>query len=62
MLIKNRFTILIVDDCLEDRETYRRYLQRDLTISYDIHLATYAREGLQFCQTTWPDAILGSWI
>jgi signal transduction histidine kinase len=58
MLIKNQFTILIVDDCLEDRETYRRYLQRDLTTSYDIHLATYAREGLDFCQTTWPDAIL----
>jgi signal transduction histidine kinase/ActR/RegA family two-component response regulator len=58
MLIKNQFTILIVDDCLEDREAYRRYLQRDLTTAYDIHLATYAREGLQFCQTTWPDAIL----
>jgi signal transduction histidine kinase/DNA-binding NarL/FixJ family response regulator len=58
MLIKDRFTILIVDDCLEDRETYHRYLQRDLTISYDLHLATYAREGLQLCQTTWPDAIL----
>jgi signal transduction histidine kinase/ActR/RegA family two-component response regulator len=58
MLIKNQFTILIIDDCLEDLETYRRYLQRDLTISYDIHLAAYGREGLQFCETIWPDAIL----
>jgi signal transduction histidine kinase/CheY-like chemotaxis protein len=58
MSVKNRFTILIVDDCLEDRETYRRYLQHDVTIAYDIHVASYAREGLQFCETTWPDAIL----
>ncbi len=58
MLVKESFTILIVDDSLEDRETYCRYLQRDLTTQYDLHLAGYASEALQFCEATWPDAIL----
>ena len=58
MLLKDRFNILIVDDSLEDRETYRLYLQRDRASCYDIQVACYAREGLQLCETTWPDAIL----
>jgi signal transduction histidine kinase/CheY-like chemotaxis protein len=58
MLLKDCFTILIVDDSIEDREVYRRYLQRDLTHQYDIHLASYAREGLEFCQQQLPDVIL----
>lgn len=58
MLVKDRFRILIVDDSLEDRETYRRYLQRDRSRDYDIQVACYAREGLQLCEITWPDAIL----
>ncbi len=58
MLLKDYFTILIVDDSIEDREAYCRYLQRDVTTAYDIHSAGYAREGLEFCQSQWPDAIL----
>lgn len=58
MLLKDYFTILIVDDSIEDRETYSRYLQRDLTTGYDIQIAGYAHEGLEFCQSQWPDAIL----
>ena len=58
MILKDYFTVLIVDDSIEDRETYSRYLQRDLTTGYDIQIAGYAREGLEFCQAQWPDAIL----
>jgi signal transduction histidine kinase/DNA-binding response OmpR family regulator len=58
MLLRDYFTILIVDDSIEDRETYRRFLQRDSTERYDIHLASYAREGLAFCQAQMPDVIL----
>jgi light-regulated signal transduction histidine kinase (bacteriophytochrome) len=58
MLLKDYFTILVVDDSIEDRETYRRFLQRDLTNQYDIHVVSYAREGLEFCQQQLPDAIL----
>ncbi len=58
MLLKDRFTILIVDDSEVDRDTYRRYLEHDRTTEFDIHVACYASEGLEFCQTTWPDAIL----
>ena len=58
MLSKDYFTILIIDDSPEDRESYRRYLQRDVSTEYDIQIACYAREGLEFCQSQWPDAIL----
>jgi signal transduction histidine kinase/CheY-like chemotaxis protein len=58
MLLKDYFTILIVDDSIEDRETYRRFLQRDLTNQYDIQITSYAREGLEFCRAQLPDVIL----
>ena len=58
MLLKNQFTILILDDCHEDLQTYQRYLDRDRTNSYEIHPAYYAREALQFCETQWPDLIV----
>jgi light-regulated signal transduction histidine kinase (bacteriophytochrome) len=58
MGLKNRYTVLVIDDSLEDSETYRRYLNRDLNNSYDIHVAHYAAEGLRFCSTQWPDLIL----
>jgi CheY-like chemotaxis protein len=58
MILKNRYTVLVVDDSLEDSETYRRYLNHDLNNSYDIHTAHYAAEGLRFCDTQWPDLII----
>jgi signal transduction histidine kinase len=58
MLLKKQFTVLILDDSPEDLETYRRFLQRDRTNSYDIQAAYDAKEGLQFCETHWPDLIV----
>jgi two-component system, cell cycle sensor histidine kinase and response regulator CckA len=58
MLIQERSTILVIDDCLEDIETYRRYLSRDRRNTYDIHTAQSAAAGLEICEAHWPDAIL----
>jgi PAS domain S-box-containing protein len=51
-------TILIVDDCLEDRETYRRYLLRDVNYEYSILEAELGAEGLSLWQQYQPDGIL----
>jgi CheY-like chemotaxis protein len=58
VLIKKRFTILVLDDSLDDQEAYRRFLLSDQTNFYDIHIAYCAAEGLQFCETQWPDLII----
>ncbi|PAX58409.1 hybrid sensor histidine kinase/response regulator [Brunnivagina elsteri] len=51
-------TILIVDDCLEDRETYRRYLLQDVNYKYTILEAELGAEGLILWQQYQPDGIL----
>jgi signal transduction histidine kinase/DNA-binding NarL/FixJ family response regulator len=51
-------TLLIVDDCAEDRETYRRYLLKDPHQSYCILEADSAEEGLILCQKVACDVIL----
>jgi len=54
----NERTILIVDDCLEDREIYSRYLRKDLDRSYQIIEAELAEVGLSLCQKFQCDLIL----
>jgi signal transduction histidine kinase/DNA-binding response OmpR family regulator len=51
-------TLLIVDDCAEDREVCRRYLQKDPHQSYRILEADSAEGGLTLCQEKPCDAIL----
>jgi signal transduction histidine kinase/DNA-binding response OmpR family regulator len=51
-------TILIVDDCLEDRETYRRYLLRDVNFEYTVLEAELGAEGLILWQQHQPDGML----
>jgi len=58
MLQKKQFTILILDDCHEDIQTYQRFFERDLIKSYEIHPAYYSRDALKFCETQWPDLIV----
>lgn len=53
-----QWTIVIIDDCLEDRETYRRYLHQDNTYSYEILQEEYGENGLQLCKLVQPDVIL----
>lgn len=51
-------TLLIVDDCAEDREVCRRYLLNDPQQSYQILEADSAESGLTLCQEQSCDAIL----
>jgi signal transduction histidine kinase len=51
-------TLLIVDDCAEDRKIYRRYLLRDPHQSYRILEADSAEEGLVLCQDFGCDVVL----
>jgi PAS domain S-box-containing protein len=55
---QNQRTILIIDDSLEDRETYRRYLLQDANYSYRIFEEEYGENGLELCREVEPDAIL----
>jgi signal transduction histidine kinase len=51
-------TLLIVDDCAEDREVCRRYLLKDPQQTYQILEADSAEKGLMLCQEQSCDAIL----
>lgn len=48
--MSDTWTLLIVDDCAEDRKIYRRYLLKDPHQSYRILEADAAETGLALCQ------------
>lgn len=52
------YTILIVDDSAEDREVYRRYLSKEITVNYKIIEAESGEEGLEKLALIQPDLIL----
>ncbi len=56
--MQNQRTVLIVDDCLEDRQTYRRYLQKDDKYDYTFLEKQYGEDGLEACEQIEPDVIL----
>ncbi|MBH8562586.1 PAS domain S-box protein [Nostoc sp. CENA67] len=51
-------TVLIIDDCPEDREVYRRYLLQDTEHNYTILEEESGEGALALCQQVQPDAIL----
>ncbi|MBP0017468.1 MAG: response regulator [Cyanobacteria bacterium SBLK] len=51
-------TLLIIDDCIEDRAIYRQYLLKDPHQSYRILETDSAEEGLLLCQNNPCDLIL----
>ncbi|KAB8334191.1 response regulator [Scytonema tolypothrichoides VB-61278] len=51
-------TLLIIDDCAQDRRIYRRYLLKDPHQSYQILEAESAKDGLALCQEILCDVIL----
>jgi PAS domain S-box-containing protein len=55
---QNHRTVLIIDDSVEDRETYRRYLLQDANYTYKILEEEYGENGLELCKRVNPDAIL----
>ena len=52
------YTILIVDDSAEDRETYRRYLSQEVISKYKIVEAESGEDGLEQLALIQPDLIL----
>ncbi len=50
--------VLIVDDCPEDRETYRRYLLQDPDYTYVILEEESGERGLELCRLVKPDSVL----
>jgi PAS domain S-box-containing protein len=55
-------SVLIIDDCLEDRETYRRYLLRDQQHTYRILEAVTGEQALQVCRQRFPDVIVMDYL
>lgn len=51
-------TLLIVDDCTEDRKVYRRYLLKDPDFNYEIVEADSAETGLTLWQQMQFDVVL----
>jgi light-regulated signal transduction histidine kinase (bacteriophytochrome) len=51
-------TVLIVDECAEDRETYRRALLQDDRYTYQILEAEDGATGLALCAQNSPDVVL----
>ncbi|BAY31849.1 two-component hybrid sensor and regulator [Nostoc carneum NIES-2107] len=51
-------TILLIDDCAEDRVTYRRFLQHDNRYTYRILEFDTATAAMNWCHYETPDVIL----
>ena len=58
MIRPNRCTLLLVDDSLEDRETYRRYLEQNRECLYRIIEAETGEQALKLAAERRPDCIL----
>jgi signal transduction histidine kinase len=50
--------VLIVDDSLEDRQVYRRFLTSDRGHRYDLIETESGAEGMELCRTHHPDCVL----
>ncbi|MEH2035363.1 PAS domain S-box protein [Nostoc sp.] len=51
-------TILLIDDCAEDREAYRRFLEQDSLYTYRFLEFETVTPALKWCQQEIPDIIL----
>ncbi|MBW4520278.1 MAG: PAS domain S-box protein [Scytolyngbya sp. HA4215-MV1] len=51
-------TVLLIDDSIEDREMYRRFLDSDTHYAYNIVETDSAIEALKWCEQAQPDVIL----
>ncbi|MEC4816155.1 MAG: PAS domain S-box protein, partial [Scytonema sp. PMC 1069.18] len=58
MIVNNKQTIAIIDDCAEDRTVYRRLLECNQQHDYQILEFESAAEALECCQKQIPDLIL----
>ncbi|MBD2667322.1 signal transduction histidine kinase [Richelia sinica FACHB-800] len=58
MIYPSPLTILLVDDCAEDREACYRFLQQDSLYSYQIWECETAKTAIEWCEQGVPDVIL----
>ncbi|NJR73572.1 MAG: PAS domain S-box protein [Scytonema sp. CRU_2_7] len=54
--------VLLVDDYLEDRKTYRRYLLQDKQHTYNILEAETGEQALLLCRQQFPDVIVMDYL
>lgn len=57
-MAQKRRTILIIDDCSTDRETYRRYLHQASNYTYAVIESEFAEEALELCKLCQPDCVI----
>ncbi len=55
---ENVIRVLLVDDSPEDREFYRRFLQRDNTHNYEIKECGSLEDGFEECSANPPDCVI----
>jgi signal transduction histidine kinase/CheY-like chemotaxis protein len=53
--------LLIIDDCVEDRQTLRRFLATDQVQAYEIEESDSAQEGYERCQQSLYDLVFLDW-
>jgi PAS domain S-box-containing protein len=58
MMSKRSRVVLIIDDCQEDRELFKRFFLLDQDFSYTIFEAELGRQGLDLWQKHQPDVVL----
>ena len=51
-------SILIVDDCHEDRQTFRRYLHQASNYIYSVIESEFGEEALELCKILQPDCVV----
>jgi PAS domain S-box-containing protein len=61
MLLSDR-TILIVNDSLLERTTFRCYLQQETSFTYTVFEAQSVKEALQLCDSQLPDGIVINYL
>jgi PAS domain S-box-containing protein len=57
-MAQEQYTVLLVDDRPEDRETYRRYLLQDKQYAYKFLEVDSGEEAIALCSKQFPDAIV----
>ncbi|OLP15777.1 hypothetical protein BST81_24490 [Leptolyngbya sp. 'hensonii'] len=58
MCDRSSLTLLLIDDCAEDRSIYRRFLQQNRSYTYRIVECETAAAAIQWCQQEVPDVLL----
>jgi PAS domain S-box-containing protein len=62
MSYRSPLTLLLIDDCTEDREAYCRFLQQDSLYMYCIVECQTATQAMEWCQKQTPDIILLNFV